>query len=295
MTEVITDSGEHIVTNLPAESVADIQAKPEPATPAPEQPAPAPVKAEEPVTPAPEKAEVKPEPETAKSRKATPIANLLSKLSDERIARETAERRATEAEAKLSQPTPPSTLEPKTDTEIEALAKKHGIEDSSLIKDVIEAARKGISSPQPQSLPKEISDLLAERKMEAEQKAELSAFDTRVTKLGTVFKDEPIGENKDTLLELAYSTDKAPDGERYCDKELSELYFGFIKPTIEPGTVSAETGRGATGGGTKVIDFQEILDRDDPRDIEAMDDTMFKSYSKWMTEKQGNVPIRRAQ
>ena len=298
-----------IETSLPAEAVADLQVTPkaEPA-PAPAEAPKEPETSNPPAAPAP--AEVKPdataptppptvEPEAPKG-KAKPIANLLSKLNDERIAREAAEKRASEAEAKLVQPptpaapaTPaPATPAPSaTDQAVEDLVKKHGITDPSLIRDVIEAARAGITPPQNPQLPKEVQEMLAERQQEKAHQAEIAAFDTRVAKLATVFKDEPIGDHKQKLMELAYSTDLAPDGERYADKELSELYFGFIKPTIEPGTVSAEAGRGATGGGTKIVDFQDIFDRDDPKEIEAMSPEQFKAYSVWMKRTQGDVKI----
>jgi hypothetical protein len=41
------------------------------------------------------------------------------------------------------------------------------------------------------------------------------------------------------------------------------------------------------------MDFQEIADRDDPKDIESMDSDTFAAYNKWLNEKQGKSPIIR--
>jgi transposase-like protein len=294
MIEVQTPDGP-IKTDLPAEEVADLHVTPAPAPepakePEPQTPAAEP-KAEEPKAPETPKADPPaPAPEPPKG-KAKPIANLLSKLNEERTAREALEKELADLKAK------PPTAEPAKPAEstddIAELAKKHGVTDPSLIKDIIETARKGLPQSNP-AIPKEVQDLIAERQQEKEHQAELAAFNTRADKLATVFKDEPIGQHKDKLLELAYSTEKAPDGERYCDKELSELYFGFIKPLVEPGKPSAEPSRGGSKGSPEIMDFAEILSRDDPKEVEAMTDKQFAAYSEWMTKTQGDVPIRHA-
>ncbi len=113
-----------------------------------------------------------------------------------------------------------------------------------------------------------------------------------------MFKDEPLNDPavKQKLLELAYSTDKAPDGEPYFQKELSELYFAFIKPTVEPGRKTAESGRGGTEGAQgKVVDFEEISKSDAMLEEfakTASADDMQK-FMKWQREKGGDVPLRR--
>lgn len=313
MTVVETASGEKIATDLPADKVADLQAPkaPEPAAEpaAPAAPVKDPQPSQKPADPAQPSGDDSQKPADQQSqdqpnrddkghfkpKKAGPIANLLSKLNDERVAREAAEKRATDAEAKLNQPSQPAapTVTKEAADEIAELAKKHGIEDPSLIKDIIETARKGLVNTNP-AIPKEVQDLLAERQQEKAVAAETAAFNIRVGKLSGVFKDEPIAQHKDKLMELAYSTDKAPDGERYCDKELSELYFGYIKPTIEPGKVSAEPSRGGSKAGGKVTDFAEIHGDDAKLDEFATTATkeQWSAYTKWRDGVQGDVPIK---
>jgi len=282
-----------IETSLPPEAVKDIEITPE-AKPAEPAKAPEPVKPAGELTPAEPKpvdpakpAEPAKTPEPPKG-KAKPIANLLSKLNDERTARESLERELAELKAKPAEPA--KVAEPAAQDDIDEIAKKHGITDPTLLKDLAVAIRKGVT-PSP-GLPKEVQDLLAERQAEKAQQAEEAAFNTRADKLATVFKDEPIAQHKDKILELAYSTEKAPDGERYCDKELSEIYFGFIKPTIEPGKPSAEPSRGGSNAGAKVVDYSEI--QNDPVAIEAMTSEEFSKFDKWLhSQGQGDVPIKK--
>lgn len=311
VTTVVTESGEKIETTLPPEAVADLQApkpaeKPaEPAKPA-AQPAsqitdeqePAAQAAVEPQKPAdqqqkPQDGQPPRDPNTGKfdkKPKPGPIATLLEKKHQAEQRAEAAEARTKELEAKLAtvaqQPASPAAT-----NRVKALAEKFGI-DETLLAEIVATAREGLDSDLEVQLPKEVQDLLTERAEQKEHDAELAVANTRITKLAGLFKDEPIAAHKDKILALAYSTEQAPDGERYCDKELSELYFGFVKPEIEPGKPSAESSRGGAGATMGVVDFQAILDRDDPKEIEDMSPEQFRAYSKWMTEKQGDVPIR---
>ncbi len=178
---------------------------------------------------------------------------------------------------------------PQSDDDIKALAEEYGL-DETLLARIVTTARKGVNP----ELPKEVQDLLAEREREKIIAQEQKIFETRVTKLSAVLKDEPILNHKEKLLELAYSTEQAPDGERYCDKELSELYFGFIKPEVEPGKPSAEPSRGGSGG-TEIVDFEEIYNRDDPKDIDKMDSATFEKYNSWVREhKESRTPLKRS-
>lgn len=296
MTQVTLEDGTKAETNLPPEAVADLQQKP---VEHPQEPAKEPEKApEQPVKPAEpqaEKPKVEPEkeptkePEPAPSRKAKPIANLLAKNYD--LETQLAAERAAKAdlEAKLAQ----LSQQPATqvDTDIKALAEKHGL-DETVLSDIVAAARKGIKP----ELPKEVQDLIAKQQEQQRIDAELKGFNDDLGRLQKTFKDDAqLSDPKvrEKLLELAYSTEKAPDGEPYFQKPLHELYFSFIKPEIEPGKPSAEPSKGGSNVGTKILDFQDILDRDDPKDIESMDDATFKKYSAWLKEKQGLPPIKR--
>ncbi len=263
----------------PAEPVKEEAKAPEPT----EKPAEA--TAEEPKA-EPEKEQPR-NPETGKfTRKAGPIADLLEKKhsAEERAAQ--AEARAAELEARIAtlSEQPRST---DSAPQIKQIAEAYGV-DEELLQHIVNVTRDSVNP----DLPSEVKELLAEREQQKAIEAETQVFETRVQKLSTVFKDEPILEHKDKLMKLAYSTELAPDGEPYHEKELSELYFAFIKPEIEPGKSSAEPSRGGTQT-TTVLDFEEIAQRDDPRDIEAMDDETFKKYNTWLAEKQGKAPIRR--
>jgi hypothetical protein len=243
---------------------------------------------DEPEKPATPKAEVTPEPVKERPKKAGPIADLLEKkhtleteLEAERLARQ-------ELEAKILQLSrQPQTVQ--TDDKIKAFAEANGI-DESIVNGLVQLAREGISP----ELPREVHDFIEERAIEKQKQAELQAFDSRVQKLKGVFKDEPLDDPKvkDRLQELAYSTELAPDGEPYYQKELSELYFAYIKPEVEPGTVSAEPSQGGTQA-SKVLDFEEIARRDDPKDFEEMDDETFKKFNHWLSQQNGRTPLRR--
>jgi hypothetical protein len=295
MTQVTMDDGSKIETDLPAEAVADLQQpaeqpKPEETpNPAPEQPEkPAEPNAEKPTPEAPKPQA--PVSEPAPSRKAKPIANLLAKNHDLEEQLETERKAKADLEAKLAQISEqPSN--PQATADVKALADKYGM-DENILADIVAAARNGIKP----ELPKEVQDLIAKQQEQNFVDAEMAGFEQDLGRLQKTFKDEAsLADPKvrDRLLELAYSTDKAPDGEPYFQKPLHELYFSFIKPEVEPGGPSAEPSQGGSQQQTKVLDFQDIFDRDDPKDIEAMDDQTFHSYSKWLNEKQGDVPIRR--
>jgi hypothetical protein len=280
---------EGVKTTLPAEQIADLVPKapeptPEPATPEegkqpeakPEEPTPEVKPQDQP--------EVK-EPEAP--RKAKPIAKLLEKAHQAETEATTAKAKVAELEAKLAQ-VAAAPASPQATADIKALAEKHGV-TPEILADIVSLARQGFEAPK---LPKEVFEVIEARKQEQEQQAEVQAFDTRLKRLETVFKDEPIGKNRDKLLELAYSTEKAPDGEPYYQKELSELYFAYIKPEIEAGKKSAEPSRGGTAASTPVLDFAEIAN--DPVAIEQMDDATFTKFSTWMQEHQKGSPLRRA-
>ena len=297
MTEVTLEDGSKVETSLPAERVEDLQAKPavqpEPAKVAEPSKQPAEPKAEE--KPEPAKQAEKPaeqqqaDPEAGKPRKVSPIAKLL----DQRHQLETDLATEREAKATLEAKVAELSAQPKTQATADAigeLAKKYNVQPDFL-KEVVDAVRQSVQ-PQ-QALPAEVQQLIAESQQRKAVEAETAAFNNRVEKLAAVIKGEPIADHREKLMELAYSTEKAPDGERYCDKELSELYFGFIKPEVEPGRPSAEPSRKAPAR-TEVTDFEQIQQRDDPRDIESMDDATFSKYSAWLREKAGDVPIRNA-
>jgi pyruvate/2-oxoglutarate dehydrogenase complex dihydrolipoamide acyltransferase (E2) component len=258
----------------------------EPAEPAKVEPAPEPtVEPEKTVEPA--KPEAAPEPVKERPKKAGPIADLLSKKHELETQLETEKTARADLEVKLAEL---SQQQPsvKSDDDIKALAEEYGI-DETLLNRIVNTARKG------SELPQDVQDLLAERAVEKQQQAELEAFDKRLASLAKTLPDESLGDAKvrEKLLALAYSTEAAPDGEPYFQKELSELYFGFIKPEIEPGKASAESSQGGTQA-TKVIDFEEIYTRDDPKDIDAMDSDTFNKYQTWVREnKESKTPLKR--
>jgi hypothetical protein len=291
MTQVTLDDGSKVETNLPPESVADLQQKPD-VQPEAKPDAKPEVKPEPTEKPAePKAAEPAKEPEPAPSRKAKPIANLLSKNHELETQLETERKAKADLEAKLAAISEkPAT--PQADSDIKALAEKHGL-DETVLADIVAAARNGFKAPE---LPKEVQDLIAKQQEQTRLDAELKGFNDDLGRLQKTFKDDAqLSDPKvrEKLLELAYSTDKAPDGEPYFQKPLHELYFSFIKPEVEPGKPSAEPSKGGSNAGTKILDFQDILDRDDPKDIETMDDATFKKYGAWLKEKQGLPPIKR--
>ncbi|MEW6126733.1 MAG: hypothetical protein AB1757_06820 [Acidobacteriota bacterium] len=222
------------------------------------------------------------DPEGKFTKKPKPIADLLSKNHDLKTEND----QLKEQIKKLSEQ--PASVQ--ADDKIKALAEKYGL-DEEILADIVATARDGLNP----ELPKEVQELLEERKAEKEQQEELKAFNARVDSLAKTFPDEQFTDPKvrEKLLALAYSTEKAPDGEPYFQKELSELYFGFIKPEIEPGKSSAESSQGGTQA-TEVIDFEEIYNRDDPKDIDNMDSATFEKYNAWVREhKEGKSPIQR--
>jgi hypothetical protein len=290
MTQV--NMGDEVIeTDLPADAVADLQQPVEPAEPAKVEEAPAqtPVEPEEPAKPEAE-TEPKPEPVQERPKKVGPIADLLEKKheAEERAAQ--AEAKAADLEAKIAQfSQQPQNAQ--TDDKIKAFAEANGI-DESIVNGLVQLAREGLS---PQ-LPKEVQDLIAERNAEKQQQEELQAFNKRVDSLAKTLPDEQFSDPKvrEKLLKLAYSTDKAPDGEPYYQKELSELYFAYIKPEVEPGKVSAEPSHGAKTGG-EILDFEQIHGDEAKLEEFAENATseQWASYTKWRDSKQGDVPIRR--
>jgi hypothetical protein len=260
-----------------------------------EQPSDAPASepAPEPTAPPveePAKPEAKPEPVKERPQKAKPIADLLQKKHDAEVERDAALAKAQELEVQLAQAAnrPAS---PQADADVKALAEQYGL-DESLLASIVATARKGFQT----EVPKEVQDLLAERETEKQQQAELTAFNKRVESLAKTLPDESFNDPqvKKDLLELAYSTELAPDGEPYFQKELSELYFAYIKPEIEPGKTSAEPSQGGTQG-TTVVDFEEIFTRDNPKDIDDMDSETFTKYNAWVKEhKETLTPLKRA-
>lgn len=265
---------EVIETDLPAEAVADLQ---QPVA-QPQEPAKEPEKATEPTVETPQESEKPVEVKTEELKapevtrqKPTPIQNLLAKKHEAEEREAQALARVKELEARLAESPSPAVA---SSDDVKLIAEEYGI-DETLVTKLVNAARAKVE------LPQEVQQLLQEREQEKQTKAEMQAFDARVSKLTQVFKDEPIAQHKDKLLQLAYSTDKAPDGEPYYQKELSELYFAFVKPEIEPAKPSAESSKGGTQT-TQIMDFQEVFERDNPQDIEAMDSATFKSYQNWL-------------
>ena len=244
-----------------------------------------PEKTEEPAKP-----EAVTEPVKERPKKAGPIATLLEKKNNAEQRAEAAEAEAAELRQKLEQAaSQPSS--PEATADVKQLAEEFGI-DETLLQRIVDVSRASDKA----ELPKEVQDLLHERQAERQQEAELTAFNKRVDSLAKTLPDESFSDPKvrEKLLELAYSTEKAPDGEPYYQKELSELYFAYIKPEIEPGKPSAEPSQGGTQA-TKVIDFEEIYNRDNPKDIEDMDSPTFAKYQTWLREngKETKTPLKR--
>lgn len=299
MPDEITTVVDGIETNLPAEAVADLQ--PKAAEPAPTEAKPEEGKqpeakpAEEPRAPEAPQEPLKPaEPKgdtQVKPKKAGPIADLLAKRHEAETRAEAAERRAKELEEQLAgvskQPASPEATD-----KVKALAEKYGLEPE-VLSDIISTAREGMNPSM--ELPQEVKDLIAESAMRKAQETETAAFNRRVDSLAKAIPGEPIREHKDRLMELAYSDEVAPDGERYADKELAEIYFTYIKPEVEPGKPSGEVNPTAgTKAAAPVMDFQDIFDRDDPKDVEDMDGDTFRKYSAWLSSQQGDTKIKRA-
>lgn len=227
------------------------------------------------------------EPPKVERSKPKPIASLLEKKHELETQLEAERQAKLELEAKieeLSKSKPSEVIE-----DAKQLAEAYGL-DEQIVSDLIKVARKG------SELPPEIQNLIAERQAEKQQAEELKAFDTRLNSLSKTLPNEQFSDPKvrEKLLELAYSTEKAPDGEPYFKKELSELYFAYIKPEIEPGKTSAESSQG-TSDKTTVVDFEEIFNRDNPKDIEDMDSKTFEAYNAWVREhKETRTPIKRS-
>jgi hypothetical protein len=292
MTMVTMEDGSQMETNLPAEAVADLNQQPaEPAEPQQvENPEPTEKPAEPKADPAEQveapKAEDVPQESETPIRKAkpTPIANLLEKKHE--LETQLAERdaRLAELESQISKEAKKPESAESTDR-VKQLAETYGL-DESLLSEIVAAAREGIN---PQ-VPKEVQDLIAERQQEKQMQEEMKAFDSRVTKLASVFKDEPITDVKEKLKELAYSTELAPDGEPYFQKELSEIYFAFIKPEVEAGRKTAESSNAGDAVRQEVVDFADIAS--DPVKLEDFSanatSEQFASFQKWQREQEGS-------
>lgn len=267
--------------DVPAEPAAETSVS----EPAPESTEPAKVEPETTVEPAPEP---KAEPPKVERSKPKPIATLLEKKHEAEQRAEAAEAKAAELEAKLAQAaTQPAS---QATADVKQLAEEYGI-DETLLQKIVDTTRTSVNP----ELPKEVQDLLTERAAEKQQQEELTAFNKRVDSLAKTLPDESFSDPKvrEKLLELAYSTEKAPDGEPYFQKELSELYFAYIKPEIEPGKPSAESSQGGSQA-TKVVDFEEIYNRDNPKDVEDMDSDTFQKYNAWVKDhKETKTPLKR--
>jgi hypothetical protein len=293
MTQVNTADGS-IETELPPEAVADLEVKAPEATPAEGKPEegekPEPEAPKEPEKPLEEPGKTE-APQAPKPKKAGPIADLLEKRHQAEERASAAEKEAADLKAKLATLSQAPATPENTD-KIKALAEKYGLEPE-VLSDIVNVAREGMN-PNP-GLPQEVQDMLAEHNMDKAQKAETVAFNRRVESLASAIPGEPIKEHKDKLMELAYSDQIAPDGQRYADMELAEIYFKFIKPEVEPGKASGESNpTGGTRAAAPVMDFQDIFDRDDPKDVENMDTETFRKYSAWMSDKQGDTKLHRA-
>lgn len=283
------DDGSKMETTLPAAKVADLQAKPE-TTAEPAKPAAQPASQTE-DEPDPAKPEAKPapqepaKPEPAKREKPKPIATLLQKKHNAEQERDAAIARTKELEdqlAKLSQQ-PASAA---TTDDIKALAEELGA-DPAILQKIVDVARKGFQAPQ---LPKEVQDLIAQNKAQSEQQAEEEAFKADLGRLQGTLKDELLAkpEVQQKLQELAYSEEKAPDGEPYYKKPLYELYMNFVKPEHEPGKPSAEPAQGGSKGSGKVLDFAEIA-ADPAKESEfarTASKEQFAKFHAWQLENQ---------
>lgn len=298
MTVVQAEDGSQIVTDLPAEQVADIN------PPAAEE-----AKVEEPKTPveAPKTEEPKadPIPETPKEpeepapttvdrqpKKATPFQNLLEKKHEAEQQRDEALAKAAELEAKIQEAAGHKTAE--TPADIKALADKYDLKED-FVAEMIGLARAGIKP----ELPKEVQTLIAKQQEQEQQQAEEAAFKADYGRLSaTLEADKSIlksPEVQERLKELAYSTEKAPDGEPYFKKPLFELYMKFVRPEHEPGKATVEENRGGNKGGKEVLDFAEIHNDDAKLDDFAKNSTreQWQAYEKWRDAKGSDVPIIR--
>jgi len=282
MTQV--NMGDEVIeTDLPAEAVADLQQPEADPTPAPQEPEKQP---EPTVEPAPAVADPVPE----RPKKAGPIADLLEKKHELEKQLETERQAKADLEARLASL---STQAPsaQVDDKISALAEKHGI-DPEILADIVATARDGLNP----GLPPEVQELIAGLKAEKQQKEELAIFNKRVDSLASTLKDDLLKDQsvREKLQALAYSTEKAPDGEPYYQKELAEIYFGFVKPEVEPGKVSAEAPRGGKSG-QELLDFEDILGDESKMDefARTAPKEQWQAFTKWRDEKQGDSKIIR--
>lgn len=286
MTEIVAEGGEVITTDLPEDKVADLK---QPVETPPQEPQ-APVETPESTVEPAKEPEAVAEPIVERPKKAGPIADLLEKKHEAEEKAAQAEAKAAELEARLAQLST-GTPSAQTDDKIQALAEKHGL-DPEVLADIVATAREGLNP----GLPKEVQELLAERQAEKQQQAEMQAFNKRVDSLAKTLPGEQFSDPqvREKLLKLAYSTDKAPDGEPYYQKELSELYFAYIKPEVEPGKVSAETKRGGKSG-QEIMDFEDILGDEAKMEefAKSATSTQWQSFAKWRDEKQGDTKIVR--
>lgn len=282
MTDVIAEDGSKMETNLPADKVADLQAKPapaaEPAKPA-AQPASQTDDEPEPAKTEPEAPTGEPTVEPVKREKPKPIAKLLEERHT--LREENAKLKADLEKAAQK----PASVTPES---IQAILDKHGVDDANkaFVNDLVAAIQAGIN---PQ-LPKEVQDLIATQKAAAEATAEEQAFKTDVSRLQRSLKDEQLTDPKvvEKLKALAYSDEKAPDGEEYYKKPLYELYMNFVKPEVEPGKPSAEPSRGGSKAGGKVLDFADI--QADPAKLadfaKNATSEQFQKFHTWQLEHQ---------
>lgn len=288
MTEIKTESGEVLQTNLPAEKVADLQAQPEQPTPAP-KPEAQPASQTNDEQPPQAKTEPEPvqkeqeQPKPPKREKPKPIAKLLE---DRHALRTEIEQLKATIEELSSKPTTVATGD-----DVKALAEELGA-DPAILQRIVDLARKG-TSPE---LPKEVQDLIAQNKARAEAEAEEQAFKADLTRLEAALKDDQLKqpEVQKKLQELAYSDEKAPDGEPYYKKPLYELYMNYVKPEVEPGKPSAEPARGGSKASGKVLDFAEIASNPELEAEFARTATseQFKKYHDWQLEHQ-KEPLRK--
>jgi hypothetical protein len=303
MTEIKGEDGSVIVTDLPADKVADLQPKAEPAA----EPAPATEVAKPDAQPASPKTDEQPlpaktetpEPASQDNRddkgqfkpKPKPIASLLQKKHEAEVRAEKAEKALAEHLAKASP------QQPQSAADVKELLEQLGTLDTeeARLAAIVEFTRKGVKT----ELPKEVQELVDAHKAQAQTAAEEKAFNDDVSALAKTFDSEPLNDPKvkEKLQELAYSEEKAPDGQPFFQKPLHELYFKYVKPEIEPAKPSAESGRGGAGPTTGVVDYAEIHGDDAKLDEFAKTATkeQWSAYTKWRDSVQGDVPIIRKQ
>ena len=311
MTEVTLEGGQKVQTNLPAEKVADLNTAPaaEPAKPAADaakpdaQPA-SPKTDEQPAPAEPKKPEAKPKDQKPQDQaprdqegrfkpKPRPIASLLQKKYEAETRAEAAERRAQELETKLNDlSNKPGAV---TDADITKIMEKYGVDENNraFITELVAGIRAGIKP----DLPKEVQDLVAQQEAAHIEQQEEQGFRSDVASLSRTFDQEPLNDPKviEKLHELAYSDEKAPDGQPYYEKPLHELYFKYVKPEIEPATPSAEPTRGGSRASGQVIDYKEIAS--DPVKLEEFARTAtseeFNKFHDWQLKTGGDVPLQR--